>query len=103
MTDIRVIRYRTRPECADENARLIAGVFAELSDRNATGLRYLALRLGDDVSFLHVAQFDGSVDLLADSPAFAAFQAGIADRVDQGPLPAAASVVGAHRMPGWEA
>ena len=33
MTVTRVIRYKTHPECADENERLIRDVFAELAEQ----------------------------------------------------------------------
>ena len=37
MTTTKVVRYRTKPELADENERLIREVFAELSKRIRTG------------------------------------------------------------------
>ena len=37
MTTTKVIRYRTKPEQADENERLIRAVFAELAQRVPTG------------------------------------------------------------------
>jgi hypothetical protein len=96
MTETRVIRYRTKPECAEDNARLIEAVFAELAEREVTGLRYTALRLDDGVTFVHVATLDAAANPLDTSPAFAAFQAGIGERVEEGPFPATATVVGTH-------
>ena len=66
----KVIRYTTKPECADENERLIREVFAELADHDPEGLHYVAFRLADQVSFVHVAVLDGDKNPLADSPAF---------------------------------
>ena len=43
-----LIRYKTTPEMADENAELIAGVFAELKATEPDGVRYLSLRLEDN-------------------------------------------------------
>jgi hypothetical protein len=94
--DTRVIRYRTRPECADENERLIRAVFAQLAERDVTGIRYAAMRLDDGVTFVHVATLDGDDNPLATLPAFAEFQAGIGDRCVDGPHPSAATVIGAH-------
>lgn len=94
-----VVQYRTKPECADENQRLVERVFAELDAVDATGFGYVSLRLADGVSFVHVVVEEdgpGSVSL-ADLPAFAEFQAGIAERCDQQPVAVAATVVGAHR------
>ena len=96
MAVTRVIRYRTRPECAEENARLVAAVFDELAAGAVDGIRYTALRLDDGVSFVHVAVIDGDVNPLEASPAFAAFQSGLGDRLAEGPFPSGATVVGSH-------
>ena len=85
MTVTKVIRYRTKPERADENERLIRDVFAELATQNPDGLRYAAFRLDDGVSFLHVAVLDGEDNPLTTSAAFATFQSGIKDRCVEGP------------------
>ncbi|WP_221096245.1 hypothetical protein [Rhizobium bangladeshense] len=47
------IRYRTRPESADENQRLIEEVFRELTEKAPSGVKYAALRLDESV-FLHL-------------------------------------------------
>ena len=91
----KVIRYRTKPECAEQNEQLIRAVFAELAEESPDGLHYTALRLDDGVSFVHLAIVDGDVNPLHASPAFAAFQAGIADRCAEGPVPADATTLGA--------
>jgi hypothetical protein len=98
MTVTKVIRYRTKPESADENERLIKEVFAELATENPEGFRYAAFRLDDGVSFLHVAVLDGEENPLTSSPAFGEFQSGIKDRCAEGPLPSDASAVGNYRM-----
>ena len=88
MSTTKVVRYRTKPEHADENERLIREVFAELAEHGAgSGLHYAAFRLDDGVSFLHVAVLDGEENPLTSSPAFAAFQAGIGGRCAEGPSP----------------
>ncbi|MFL6099276.1 MAG: hypothetical protein ACJ71T_04910 [Actinomycetales bacterium] len=96
MSSTKVIRYRTKPERADENAALIKAVFAELADKRPEGVRYAALRLDDGESFVHVVQLDGDVNPLSDVAAFQAFQAEIGDRVAEGPFAADATVVGAY-------
>ena len=35
-----LIRYKTKPEMADKNAELVAGVFAELKATKPDGVRY---------------------------------------------------------------
>ena len=95
-----VIRYKTKPERAEENQELIEKVFAELEAVDASGFGYASFRLDDGVSFVHVVveeEAPGSVSL-AELPAFQAFTAGIADRCEEQPVARVATVVGAHRM-----
>jgi len=96
-----VVRYKTKPECADENQRLVEAVFAELAELGATGFGYTSLRLDDGVSFVHIVVEEvaasGSMSL-ADVPAFQAFTKDIADRCDEPPVAMGATVVGAHRL-----
>jgi hypothetical protein len=61
------------------NERLIRAVFAELAERQPTGFRYIATRLEDGVSFVHVATVEGE-NPLATSAAFAEFVGGIGER-----------------------
>jgi hypothetical protein len=95
-----VIRYRTHPERAEENARLIAAVFQELAAQAPDGVRYMALRLQDD-TFVHIVEnAGGGPSPLTQLSAFRAFQAGIAERCLEAPRAAEATVVGAYRMLG---
>ena len=94
MTDSVVVRYRTKPEYADENARLIGEVFAELARTNPEGFTYRTFRLADGVSFVHTATITAGTNPLATSAAFAAFQEGIADRCEEGPAVTEATEVG---------
>ena len=94
-----VVRYRTKPERAEENQKLVEQVFAELDALGDTGFTYTCLRLEDGVSFVHVVVEDAAAGRrvsLADVPAFQAFVADIADRCDEPPLAMGAKVVGAH-------
>src|ERR1700683_4780774 len=99
MAVTKVIRYRTKPECADENERLIRNVFAELANDNPEGLRYSAFRLEDGISFLHVALLDGEDNPLTRSAAFGEFQSAIGARIADGPFQSDATVVGSYRLP----
>jgi hypothetical protein len=94
-----VIRYRTKPEQAAENARLIAAVFAELAAQAPAGVRYMALRLADD-TFVHVVESAETPSPLSQLAAFRAFQAGIAERCLEPPRAVEATVVGSYRMLG---
>jgi hypothetical protein len=96
-----LIRYKTKPEMADENAELIAGVFAELKTLRPDGVRYLSLRLDDD-SFIHLVETeanDGS-SAIPNLAAFKAFQSGIRERCAELPQVGGVTVVGNYRMLG---
>src|SRR5258706_202993 len=49
-----VVRYKAKPERADENQRLSEAVLRELAERAPPGVSYTVLRLADG-TFLHVA------------------------------------------------
>ena len=96
-----VVRYRAKPECVVENERLVRVVYAELAAARPDGFHYMTLRLDDDVTFVHVAlHADGSVNPLPELPAFQRFQAGLADRLADGPEPSPATGVGSYASPG---
>jgi len=97
MSVTKVVRYRTNPQDAAENARLIRDVFAELAAEQPEGLRYASFQLDDGVTFIHVAELDGDHNPLLDSPAFAKFQSGIKDRCTDGPSASDATVIGSYR------
>jgi hypothetical protein len=97
MSVTKVVRYRTNPQDAAENARLIRDVFAELAAEQPAGLRYASFQLDDGVTFVHVAELDGDRNPLQDSPAFAKFQSGIKDRCADGPVASDATVIGSYR------
>ncbi len=99
MSTTKVIRYRTKPDSADENAQLVEDVFAELAAEDPGGLRYVTLRLDDGVTFVHIATIEGDANPLASSPAFKRFQSEIALRCEEGPLAMDATVVGAYSFP----
>jgi hypothetical protein len=93
-----VVRYKTRPDAAQENLRLVEAVYLSLQERQPQGLRYATFQLSDGVTFVHVAVVDGDVDPLGELPAFAAFQRGVGDRLTEGPEAAAATLVGSYRF-----
>jgi hypothetical protein len=95
-----IVRYTTRTEQAEENERLIRAVFADLAEHRPDGLRYVVTRLDDGVSFVHLATFEGEVNPLATSSAFARFVAGIADRCIDPPQSTEGTTVGRYPGPG---
>jgi hypothetical protein len=98
MTATKVIRYQTKPESADENARLIRAVFAELAESRPDGVRYAAFRLDDGVSFIHVVELDGDDNPLNRIAAFGEFQAEIQDRVVEAPVARDATAIGNYGL-----
>jgi hypothetical protein len=90
-----VVRYRTRPDAADENERLVKAVFEELAAARPDGIRYLVFRT-DETTFVHAAVFDSDANPLADLRAFQAFTAGLAGRCEEPPAPAAGHLVGSY-------
>ncbi len=97
MTRTVIVRYRTRPEAADENARLVEAVYGSLAELAPTGFQYTTYRLDDGATFVHVADFAGPDNPLAALPAFAEFQRDLAQRCVEQPDPTEASVVGSYR------
>jgi hypothetical protein len=95
-----LIRYKTKPESADKNAELIAGVFEELKAAKPDGVRYLSLRLDGD-SFVHFVETESdSANILSGLAAFKVFQSGIRERCVEPPLAGGVTIVGNYRMLG---
>ena len=92
---LRFIRYRAKSEKAEENQRLVEGVFRELQAKAPPQSRYLVLRLADG-TFCHLIDDDARV--VAGLDAFAAFRDGGAERRLDGPSQLEATVVGNYRM-----
>jgi hypothetical protein len=93
-----VVRYTTRAGSADENEKLIKSVFAQLAEQEPKGLRYVAIRLDDGVSFIHLAVHENDHNPLAELPAFGEFTSTINERCTDGPAPVSGTVVGSYRI-----
>ena len=63
-----MVRYRTKPETAEENARLIQAMFQELRAKSPDGVRYLALRLSDGTFINARARRHRTADRLGPRP-----------------------------------
>jgi hypothetical protein len=97
MSNAIVVRYSTKPESAAENERLVRDVYEELAKSAPEGFHYLTVCLDDGVSFVHLAIHDeGADNPLPETEAFQRFQAGLASRLTEGPIPAPATVVGTY-------
>ncbi len=93
-----VVRYKTKPDRADENQALVENVFKELADSGPGGVRYATFRLEDGVTFVHVAFIEGDQNPLGDVAAFKEFQREIGDRCEEPPAAQDATVVGSYRL-----
>lgn len=91
-----IIRYRTRPDAAEENTRLVEAVFDSLAELKPSEFCYTTYRLADGVSFVHIAWLDGTENPLATLPAFAEFQRDLALRCVEQPAPSEATIVGSY-------
>jgi radical SAM superfamily enzyme with C-terminal helix-hairpin-helix motif len=94
-----LVRYKTKPEQAEENARLIGKVFQELQATSPDGVRYLVLRLGDG-TFLHFVETADGTSPIPALEAFRSFQSGIKERCIDPPQSGDATIVGNYRMLG---
>jgi hypothetical protein len=95
-----LIRYKTKPEATDANAKLVEAVFAELKAKTPEGVRYLSLRLDDGV-FVHFVEQEGEgPSPLLKLDAFQAFQSGIRERCIDSPQASGATILGNYQMLG---
>lgn len=95
----KLIQYRVKPERSAENEQLVRAVFAELREKQVTGIRYAVLRQ-EDGTFVHLvaAEDGGSTAALTSLPAFERFQANVRDRCAVLPVSGPALIVGNHGM-----
>jgi hypothetical protein len=97
MSSTTLVRYKTHPQHAEENAALVRAVFQALQQSHPTGLRYQCLRADDGVTFTHVATTDeGAGNPLAGLPAFQAFLAGLRARCEELPARLEGQLVGRY-------
>jgi hypothetical protein len=95
-----MVRYRVKPDRADENERLVRAVYEELHGTNPEGLRYATFRLFDGTTFVHVAESESATSPLNEVDAFQAFQKEIADRCEEQPVVTEIELVGSYGFGG---
>ena len=96
-----MVRYKVKPEYAEENARLIQKVFEELHAKSPAGVRYLVLRLNDG-TFVHLSMAD-TADGVSPIPrleAFGRYQSGIRERCAELPQSSDVTVIGEYGVLG---
>jgi len=96
-----MVRYKVRPDRADENEALVRAVYEELALQRPDGLRYATFRLPDGVSFMHVViETDEPGRILNEVAAFTAFVTDIASRCDEPPVATEITLVGSYGVIG---
>lgn len=87
-----MVRYRVRPECAEENERQVREVFEELAAARPEGFAYESMVLSDGVTFVHV--LDGDTEVLPRLPAFERFSSTVGARCEDPPRQSTVRIVG---------
>jgi len=93
-----VIQYKTRPDAAEENQRLVEAVYAQLASEDPGGFHYATFRLEDGVTFVHIARAEDDDNPLSHLAAFAEFQRNILDRCVEPPSSRGATIVGSYHF-----
>ncbi|HEV8544755.1 MAG TPA: hypothetical protein VGQ64_00550, partial [Candidatus Limnocylindrales bacterium] len=90
-----MVRYKVRPDRADENVALVQAVYAQLDRERPDGLHYATFRLPDGVSFMHIViDTDQPGRILNELAAFRAFSADIESRCDESPVATELTLIG---------
>jgi hypothetical protein len=92
-----MVRYKVKPDRAEENTALVRAVYEELHRTAPTDLTYATFVLEDGVSFVHLATHDGDDNPLAQVEAFQRFQEHVRDRCDEPPVVSRMLEVGSYR------
>ena len=92
-----LVRYRAKPDQADDNQRLSAAVFGELQEKAPAGLGYAVFRLPDD-TFVHLASLEDGASPLSALETFRAFQERVRERCAEPPLVAQPILIGNYGM-----
>jgi hypothetical protein len=94
-----MIRYKVRPDRADENETLVKAVYEQLDREQPESLHYATFKLPDGVSFMHVVfESDQPGRILNEVAAFKAFVTDIESRCDEPPVTTELSLVGSYRV-----
>ena len=92
-----MVRYKVRPDRADENVALVKAVYERLDRERPEGLHYATFRLPDGVSFMHVVvDSDQPGRILGELASFKAFQKDIEGRCEEPPVATEITLVGSY-------
>jgi hypothetical protein len=94
-----MVRYKVRPERADENEALVKAVYEQLAGERPEGLHYATFKLPDGVSFMHVVfETDQPGRILGEVGAFKAFVTDIESRCDEAPVATELTLIGSYQV-----
>ena len=94
-----MVRYKVRPDRADENVELVQAVYAQLDRERPEGIHYATFRLPDGVSFMHIVIDSDQPGLtLGELAAFKAFAGDIESRCDEPPVATEVTLVGSYAV-----
>lgn len=93
-----MVRYKVKPERAQENEELVRAVYDELQRTAPAGLRYATFQLEDGVSFVHIAQTEDGQNPLTEVAAFREFQKEVGERCEEPPVVAELREIGSYRF-----
>jgi quinol monooxygenase YgiN len=93
-----IVRYKVKPDRAEENEALVRAVYDELGATEPSGLRYATFVLDDGVSFVHISEAEGEKNPLTETAAFKAFQKDIKERCEDPPVVSPLTEVGSYRF-----
>jgi len=94
-----MVRYKVRPDRADENVALVQAVYQQLDRERPEGLHYATFRLPDGVSFMHVVfESDQPGRILNELEAFKAFATDIESRCEEPPVATEITVIGSYAI-----
>jgi hypothetical protein len=94
-----MIRYKVRPDRADENEALVKAVYEQLARERPEGLHYATFKLPDGLSFMHVViDSDQPGRILNEVAAFKAFVADIAGRCEEPPVATELTLIGSYAV-----
>ncbi len=93
MSKVTLVRYRVKPDQAEQNEALVCGVYDELRQTAPGGLRYATFVQEDGVSFVHLSASEDDQSPLVNVGAFKKFLQGLDDRCEEPPVQ-----VGLHKI-----
>ena len=100
MRRVFLLRYKTKPQHAAENGRLVRAVFDEIHRTQPEGIRYSTFLLDDGLTFINIVATETSSGLapLGQLQAYRQIQQGKYDRFDEPPQVTELHELGTYRV-----